>query len=98
MYFFNDFTVTYLGRLRILFGIISYLLYLFVLGVPAYRIRWFVSISLSTIERVFRIFRQVIYDSMTREIQTRKLSGELEIDEALFGGHKRGGKREWDSI
>ena len=35
-YFFNDFTCTHLGRLRISFNIISHLLYLFVLGVPAY--------------------------------------------------------------
>ena len=27
-----------------------------------------------------------------------KLSGKIEIDEALFGGHKRGGKRGWGSI
>jgi hypothetical protein len=37
------------------------LLYLFVLNVPAYRIRWYVSINLATIERTFRIFRQAIY-------------------------------------
>lgn len=97
-YFFNDFSRTYLGRLRISLDIISHLLYLFVLGVPAYRIRWFVSISLATIERVFRIFRQAIYDSLVEAIQTMKLSGQIEIDEALFGGRRKGGKRGWGSI
>lgn len=92
-YFFNDFTCTYLGRLKISFDVISHLLYLFLLGVPAYRIRWYVQISLTTIERVFRIFRQAIYDSLVNELQILKLSGKIEIDEALFGGHKRGGKR-----
>ena len=87
-YVFSDFTRTYLARLKISFDIISHLLYLFVLGVPAYRIRWYVSINLATIERTFRIFRQaIIYDSLILEIQNLKLSGEIEIDEALFGGH-----------
>jgi len=27
-----------------------------------------------------------------------RLSGEIEIDEALFGGYKREGKRRWGSI
>ena len=61
-YVFSDFTCTYLARLKISFDIIFHLLYLFVLGVPAYRIRWYVSINLATIERTFRIFRQAIYD------------------------------------
>jgi transposase len=97
-YVFNDFTGTYLGRLRIPFDVISHLLYLFVLGVPAYRIRWFVSVSLATIEHAFRIFRHAIYDSLTDGLQTMKLSGKIEIDEALFGGRRRGGKRGWGSI
>jgi transposase len=87
-----------LGKLRISFDVISHLLYIFVLGVPAYRIRWFVSISLATIERVFRIFRQAIYHYLVDEISHLKLSGEIEIDEALFGGRRRGGKRGWGSI
>ena len=97
-YIFNDFTCTYLGRLRISFDITSHLLYLFVLGVPAYRIRWYVSISLATIEGTFRIFRQAIYHSLAEEISHLKLSGQIEIDEALFGGRRRGGKRGWGSI
>jgi transposase-like protein len=83
-YVFNNFTCTYLGRLRISFDIKSYLLYLFVLCVPAYRIRWYVSNSLTTIERTFRIFRQAICHSLAEEISHLKLSGQIEIDEALF--------------
>lgn len=97
-YWFNDFSSTYLGTLRINLDITSHMLYLFVLGVPAYRVRFYVPISLKTIERTFRIFRQAIYDSLVNELQNLKLSGEIEIDEALFGGHKRGGKRGWGSI
>lgn len=42
--------------------------------------------------------RQAIYDSLILEIQYLKLSGEIEIDEALFGGHHKGRKRGWSSI
>jgi len=58
----------------------------------------YVPISLKTIERTFKIFRQAIYDSLLHKIRNLKLSGKIEIDEALFGGHKRGGKRGWGSI
>ena len=36
-----------------------------------------------------------MYDSSLEELrELKKLSGSLEIDEALFGGHKKG-KRGW---
>jgi len=35
---------------------------------------------------------------LTDELQTIKLSGKIEIDEALFGGRRRGGKPRWGSI
>jgi hypothetical protein len=35
----------------------------------------YVSISLATIERIFRIFRQAIYHSLVKEIEYLKLSG-----------------------
>lgn len=94
-YTFGEFTGTYLGKLRVPIHVVSHLLYLFVLGVPAYRIRWYVPVSLATIERVFRIFRQAIYDSLLCELQEIKLSGQIELDEALFGGRRKGGKRGW---
>lgn len=64
----------------------------FCLGVPAYRLRFQVPYSLSTIQRWFRILRQVIYDQVLKELKT--LSGTLEMDETMFGG-KRPGKRGW---
>lgn len=97
-YKFNDFTGTYIGEFNYSLDIVSHLVFLFTLGVPAYRIRFYVPVSLKTIERTFRIFRQAIYDSLFDEIRNLKLSGKIEIDEALFGGHRRGGKRGWGSI
>jgi hypothetical protein len=76
------------------------LLCLFVLGVPAYRIRWYVPITLATttIEHsIFRIFLQAIYDFLLSDLHEIKLSGQIElVDEALFGGGRRKfGKRGW---
>ena len=50
------------------------MLYLFTLGVPAYRIRFYVSCDLSTIERTFRLFRQTIYDKSLQQLHELKLS------------------------
>ncbi|MEM3119182.1 MAG: IS1595 family transposase [Nitrososphaerales archaeon] len=61
---------------------------------PAYRIRFYVPISLATIEHAYRVFREAIYDSSLDELKELKLSGKLEMDEALFGGHRKG-KRGW---
>ena len=72
-----------------------HLIYLFALGVQAYRIRWYVSVSLATIERAFRVLRRSIYDESLQKLKELKLSGEIEIDEALFGGHRKGSKRGW---
>jgi transposase len=50
---------------------------------------------LATIERTFRIFRQSIYNESLQKLkELKKLYGEIEIDEALFGGHRKG-KRGW---
>jgi hypothetical protein len=49
---------------------------------------------LATIERSFRIFGQSIYnDSLQKLKELKKLSRGIEIDEALFGGHRKGSKR-----
>ncbi len=42
-------------------------------------------------EHTFRIFREAIYDV---SLVNLKLSGKLELDEAMFGGHHKG-KRGW---
>jgi transposase len=68
---------------------------LLVLGrVPAYRSRWYVRSNLDTVERLFRLIRLAIYDGLIEHLKNMKLSGEIEIDEALFGGHRKG-KRGW---
>jgi len=59
----------------------------------AYRIRFYVPLSLATIERSFRIFRQSIYDESLQQLkELKKPSGKIEIDEALFGGYRKGSK------
>lgn len=95
-YNFGEFTGAHLGGLRIPPRVVAHLLCLFILGVPAYRIRFYVQINLATIERTFRIFRQAIYNASLHELEMPKLSGMIEIDEALFGGHRKG-KRGWGS-
>jgi transposase len=93
-YKFDEFTGTYLGKLRIAPNTIAHLLYLFALGVPAYRTRFYVPVNLGTVEHAFRVVREAIYDSSLDELKELKLSGKLEMDEALFGGHRHG-KRGW---
>ena len=52
---------------------------------------------LATIERTFRVFSQSIYNESLQKLKEgpKKLSGEIEIDEALFGGHRKGKWRWW---
>jgi transposase len=58
--------------------------------------RFYVPLSLATIERSFRIFRQSIYDESLQKLkELKKISGEIEIDEALFGSYRKGSKRGW---
>lgn len=64
----------------------------FCLGVPAYRLRFQVSSSQSTILRWFRNLREVIYQDIIKEL--KPISGEIEMDETMFDGRKFG-KRGW---
>lgn len=91
---FREFTRTYLETLRIPFNELSHLLYLFVLGVPSYRCRRYLSVSLKTAQKVYTIFRQTIYDHSMRQLEELILSGEIEMDETMYGGHRKG-KRGW---
>ncbi|MDI6591685.1 MAG: transposase [Patescibacteria group bacterium] len=59
---------------------------------PASRIAKGLNLSKKAIERFFRLIREVIYNYSLIELE--KLSGELELDETMFGG-KRTGKRGW---
>lgn len=65
----------------------------FVLGVPAYRLRFKTPYSQPTIERFFRILRLAIYQVSLKEIQV--LKGTFELDETLFGGRRKGSRRGW---
>ena len=64
----------------------------FCLGVPAYRLRFQVPLNLKTIQRWFQILREVIYENQIQAFT--ELSGEIEMDETMFGG-RRPGKRGW---
>lgn len=65
----------------------------FVLGVPAYRLRFRVPYHLDTIEKFFRSLRYSIYQKSLDD--SEPLSGAIEMDETMFGGRKKGGKRGW---
>jgi len=64
----------------------------FCLGVPAYRLRFQVPLNRKTIQRWFQVLREIIYDIQLQALT--ELSGEIEMDETMFGG-KRPGKRGW---
>jgi len=90
-YKFNDFTGTYLSKLNIPINEIAHILYLFVLGVLGYRMKQYIEVSLKTIHKIFTIIRQAIYDQAVAELKEANISGEVELDETMFGG-KRAGK------
>jgi len=50
-------------------------------------------VNLSTVQHAFRVFRESIYDSSIADI---RLSGKIELDEAMFGGHRKE-KRGWEA-
>lgn len=93
-YKFSDFTGTYLSKLNIPLNEIAHILYLFALGVPAYRIREYIEASLKTIQKVFTTVREAIYNQTLFELKEADISGEIEMDETMFGG-KHSGKRGW---
>jgi len=93
-YTFSEFTGTYLERIRISFSELAHLLYLFALGVPAWRGRQYLSVNINTAQRYYRLFRQAIYDHCMETLKETALSGEIEMDETMFGG-SRDGKRGW---
>ena len=95
-YKFGEFTGTYIGEFNFSLDKLVHLTYLFALRSTCIQDRFYVPLSLTTIEKTFRVFRQSIYNqSLLKLKELKKLSGELEIDEALFGGHRKG-KRGWE--
>ena len=71
---FTEFTGTYLQSVRIAFSEVAHLLYLFVLGVPAYRCRNYLRVSLKTAQRLYTLFRHAIYDHCMRSSSDRSSS------------------------
>ena len=63
----------------------------FVLGVPSYRLRFHGLASPPTIERFYRVIRQVL---CLAEECTEPFDGAIECDETMFGGY-HAGKRGW---
>jgi len=56
------------------------------LGVPACRLRFQIPYSKATILRCFRTLSEVIYQDAIKDL--RSLSGEIEMDETIFGGRR----------
>jgi len=55
---------------------------------PAYRLASDLGVSYQTVTRVYQKLRQAIYH--VSELESRKLAGEIELDEAYFGGRRKG--------
>jgi len=76
---FKEFTGTYLKDIRIPLNELSHLLYLFVLGVPSYRCRRYLSVALKTAQRTYTMFRHTIYDHTMPQFHNMVLTGEIEM-------------------
>ena len=57
---------------------------------PANRIALELGVSYPTVTRVYRQLREIISDAA--ESEGKCLSGEIEIDESYFGGHRKGNR------
>ena len=55
---------------------------------PAYRLASDLGLDYQTVTRVYQNLRKAIYH--TAELEGRKLSGEIEMDESYFGGRRKG--------
>ena len=87
-YKFNNFTGTYLSKLRIKPSLITHLLYFYVNEKSAYTISKrlkCLKCHISTIERTFRVFRQTIYDNSLQHIhQELKLYRKIGLNEEFW--------------
>jgi transposase len=59
----------------------------FVPGVPAYRLRFHALASTPTVERFYRLIRQVL---AIAEESTTAFTGSIECDGTMFGGYRAG--------
>jgi len=64
---------------------------------PAYRVASDLGVDYQAVSRVYQQLREAIYH--VAELEAGKLKGEIEIDEAYFGGRrkgKRGEEERWE--
>ena len=57
---------------------------------PAYQVAIEYGVSYQSISLIFRTIREILFHQT--ELEGKKLSGQIEIDEAYFGGRKKGGR------
>src|SRR3989344_7316124 len=55
---------------------------------PAYKLSHDLALDYKTVTRVYQQMREVIYP--VAELEGKKLSGEIEMDESYFGGRRKG--------
>jgi transposase len=55
---------------------------------PAYRLHHDLGVDYQTVTRVYQSLRETLYH--LAELEGRKLGGEIEMDEAYFGGRRKG--------
>jgi transposase len=55
-----------------------------------------ISIPRKRAQRLYLIFRRAIYDACVQRVIQNILDGEIEVDESLYSGHRKG-KRGWDA-
>jgi transposase len=58
--------------------------------VPAYRLASDMSVDVKVISRVYQHLRTIIFHTAELEGVANKMSGEIELDEAYFGGRRKG--------
>jgi transposase len=56
--------------------------------VPAYRLATDLALDVKTVTRVYQHLRECLYH--TTELEAGRLRGEIELDEAYFGGRRKG--------
>jgi len=85
-YRFHDFTNCYISKLQIPFRTWIWIIKLFELEVSAHRIAQQVQLSYPTVLKAVNIIRLSIMTASN----PRWLTGEVELDESYFGGHRKG--------
>lgn len=87
-YTFHDFTGRWINKLKVSYKKWLWIIKLFELEVPTYKISQQIKISYPTALKAVDIIR---YSIISTSLDTKELlSGEIELDETYFGGKRRG--------